>query len=87
MKNYLCAYIAYIYDNWMDYLPIAEFTTSNHVNAFTDVTLFFADHDFHPQTGIEPLGTYKREREQQAKLLTADKIVHRQEEIKFFLQN
>ena len=48
IKNYLYAYIAYIQDNWVDHLPIVEFAASNHVNAFTGMTLFFTDHRFHP---------------------------------------
>ena len=57
IKNYLCAYIAYIQDNWVDHLSMAEFATSNHVNASTGVTSFFADHSFHPRTGIESPGS------------------------------
>lgn len=75
MKNYFWAYIAYTQDNWMNHLPIAEFAASNHVNASTDMTPFFANHGFHPRTGIELSGTYKSER--QAELLVADKIVQK----------
>ena len=85
MKNYLHAYIVYTQDNWVDHLPIAKFATSNHVNASTDMTLFFADYGFHPCISIELPGTYKGE--QQVELLAADKIVCRQEEIMSFLQN
>ena len=75
MKNYLRAYIAYTQDNWVDYLSIAEFAASNHINASTGMTLFFANHGFHPRTGIEPPKTFKGESEQKAELLAADKIV------------
>ena len=47
--------------------------------------LFFADHSFHPYTGIEPPRTYKGE--QKAELLAADKIVCRQKEMMKFLQD
>ena len=66
---------------------MAEFATSNHVNTSTSVIPFFADHSFHPQIGIKPSKMYKGEREQQAKLLAANKIVHRQEKIMSFLQD
>ena len=66
---------------------MAEFATSNHVNASIGVTLFFADHNFYPCTSIEPPGTYKREGEQQAELLAADKIVAQQAEMMTFLQD
>ena len=64
---------------------MAKFAASNHVNALTDVTLFFADHGFHPRTGIELFRTYKGE--QKTKLLAVDKIICRQEEMMAFLQN
>ena len=70
---YLCVYIAYTQDDWVDHLPMAEFAASNHVNASTDMILFFADHGFHPCTGIESSRTF--EGEQKAKLLAANKIV------------
>ena len=85
MKNYLRAYIAYTQDNWVDHLSIAEFTTSNHVNALTGVITFFADHNFYPQTGIKPPRMYKEE--QKAKLLVANKIIYRQEEMMAFLKD
>ena len=64
---------------------MAEFAASNHVNALTSMTLFFANHDFHPQTGIEPSGTYKGE--QKTKLLVANKIICKQEEMMAFLKD
>ena len=85
MKNYLRAYIAYTQDDWIDHLPMAKFTASNHVNASTGVTLFFANHRFYSRTGIEHLGTYKSE--QRAELLAADKIIRKQKKMMFFLQD
>lgn len=51
-------------------MSIAKFVASNHVNTSTGVTPFFADHGFHPRTGIKPPETYKRD--QKAELLAAD---------------
>ena len=73
MKNYLCAYIAYTQDDWVDYLSMAKFAVSNHVNASTGMTLFFADHGFHSRTSIEPPGMF--EGKWKAKLLAAGKII------------
>ena len=75
MKNYLCVYINNTQNNWVDNLPIAEFAASNHINASTGVTPFFADYGFHPQTNIEPPGTYKGK--PKAEFLATDKIVKR----------
>ena len=87
MKNYLQAYIAYTQDDWVDHLPMAKFAASNHVNASIGMILFFADHGFHPCTGIEPSRTFKNESEQNAKLLAVNKIVAQQEEMMSFLQD
>ena len=60
----------------MDHLLIAEFAVSNYVNASIGVTLFFTDHGFHLQTGIESPRTYKKKGgKRQAELLIANKIV------------
>ena len=64
MKNYLRIYIAYTQDDWMDHLLMAKFAVSNHVNTSPGMTLFFADHKFHPRTGIEPSKMYKKEGKQ-----------------------
>ena len=60
MKNYLYTYIVYTQDDWVDHLLITKFATSNHINASTDMILFFADHGFNLCTGIESPKTYKR---------------------------
>ena len=85
MKNYLCAYINHIQDNWVDNLLMAEFAASNHVNMLTKVTPFFADYGFHSQTGIEPPDIHTGE--QKAEFLVADKIVKRQSKMMTFLQD
>ena len=65
---------------------MAEFATNNHINASTGVTSFFADYRFYPQTGIEFLGIYKNSKKR-GKLLAANRIVRRQENMIGFLQN
>lgn len=50
-----------VQDDWVDALPMAEFAASNHINAATEVTPFFADYGYHPRTDIEPPGTYEIE--------------------------
>ena len=86
MKNYLRAYIDHTQDDWVDYLPMAEFSANNHVNESTRVTSFFADNGFHPRTGIEPPQTFESVN-RKAELLNADKIVANQQEMALFLQN
>ena len=87
MENYLQAYVNYAQDNWVDYLPIAEFLANNHINELTGMTLFFADNGFHPRTGVEPLQAYQQETSQKAKLLAANKIIANQEQTLSYLQD
>ena len=85
MKIYFWVYINHTQDDWVNDLLMAKFAASNHINASMGLTLFFADYGFHPQTGIEPLGTYKSE--QKAKFLAADEIIRRQAKMIIFLQD
>ena len=86
MKNYLQAYVSHVQDDWVDRLPMAKFTANNHVNESTGMTPFFTDNEFHPCTGVEPPQAYQQETSQNAKMLTADKIVKQKEETRSFLQ-
>lgn len=67
-------------------LSIVEFTTNNHVNISTKMILFFANYGFYFRTSIEPSKVYEGA-EKKAKLLAANKIIARQEEMLKFLKN
>ena len=41
-------------DDWVDWLPLAEFAPNNVVSETTNVSPFFANYGFHPRLGIEP---------------------------------
>ena len=85
MKNYLCAYINHVQDDWVDHLPMAKFAANNHINASTKINPFFADNSFYPCMSVElprALETSWR-----AKLLKADQIVANQEAMAIFLQD
>ena len=85
MKNYLRAYVSHAQDDWVDHLPMAEFSANNHFNESTGMTPFFADNGFHPQTGVEPLQAY--EGAWRTELLAADRIVANQEEALSYLKD
>ena len=85
IKNYLCAYINYTQNDWVDNLLIAEFAVTNHVNMSMGVTSFFADYGFYFWTSIESPGIYKGE--QKIKLLATHKITKKQAEMMIFLQD
>jgi hypothetical protein len=58
----LRAYVTPLHDDWASWLPIAEFSYNNSVNASTKQTPFFANLGFHPTVPTSfitpnPLGT------------------------------
>lgn len=48
LETYLRAYCSYQQDDWVDYLPLAEFAFNNLENASTKHTPFFSNLGFHP---------------------------------------
>jgi hypothetical protein len=56
MEQYLRAFTNFHQDDWVDWLPLAEFATNNVVSETTGVSPFFANYGFNPRLGIEPTG-------------------------------
>jgi reverse transcriptase-like protein/integrase-like protein/chromodomain-containing protein len=52
LEQYLRCFTTYHQDNWMELLPLAEFTFNNTVNASTIMTPFFANSGQHPRFEI-----------------------------------
>ena len=48
LEQYLCIFISYQQDDWTKYLPLAEFTYNNSLNAQMGLTPFYADNGMHP---------------------------------------
>ncbi|KAH0606065.1 uncharacterized protein H6S33_004522 [Morchella sextelata] len=57
MEQYLRGYVSYQQDDWVKWLPMAEFSANNQVSASTKATPFFANYDFQPRftVTIKPL--------------------------------
>jgi len=83
VKNYFRSFINYAQDDWVDWVPDAEFAVNNHVNESTGMSPFFADHGYHPRTGAEPPSNSPRDPEMQA----ADQLIQRTEAIRLHLQD
>ncbi|KAH0603597.1 uncharacterized protein H6S33_007256, partial [Morchella sextelata] len=49
MEQYLRGYVSYQQDDWVKWLPMAEFSANNQVSASTKATPFFANYGFHPR--------------------------------------
>jgi hypothetical protein len=54
LEQYLRCFVNYQQDDWVDLLPLAEFTYNNTVHAATKHTPFFANYRYHPRFNIEP---------------------------------
>lgn len=54
LEQYLRLYVAYLQDDWVDWLPLAEFAANDTVSETTTATPFFANYGFHPRLGFEP---------------------------------
>ncbi|KAF5372651.1 hypothetical protein D9615_009824 [Tricholomella constricta] len=48
LEGYLRAYCSYQQDDWVDYLPLAEFVFNNSENSSTKHSPFYANYGFHP---------------------------------------
>lgn len=48
LEHFLRTYTNHHQDNWVDILPIAEFTYNNSLHSSTKTTPFFANYSFHP---------------------------------------
>jgi hypothetical protein len=48
LKQYLHAYVNYLQDNSVYWLPLAAFAYNNNVHASIGVMPFYAEKDFHP---------------------------------------
>ena len=55
MEQYLRTYTNFVQDDWVDWLPLAEFACNNQVNESTQVSPFFANYGYNPRLGIKPL--------------------------------
>ena len=85
LKNFLRSVINYAQNDWLDWIPDAEFTANNHVNESTGMTPFFADHGYHPRTGAEP--PRPEDSTRNPAIEAADQLVRRTEAIRQRLQD
>lgn len=75
LEQYLRAYVNYTQDDWVNWLPLAEFAANNHESATTGVTPFYAVYGQHPRMGNEPPGgTRKLPEKQRLDVAAADKF-------------
>lgn len=83
MEQYLRTYTNFVQDDWVDWLPLAEFACNNQVNESTQVSPFFANYGFNPRLGIEPLKPCppNLSRQQRNEFFNASSIADRYQQI------
>lgn len=54
VEQYLRTFVNFHQDDWVRWLPLAEFAGNNVVSETTGVSPFFANYGFNPQMGVEP---------------------------------
>jgi hypothetical protein len=54
VEQYLRAFMTFHQNDWVDWLPLAEFSANNVVSETTGTSPFFANYGFHPRMGVEP---------------------------------
>jgi hypothetical protein len=54
VEAYLRAFMNFNQDDWVQWLPLAEFAMNNVTSETTGVSPFFANYGFHPKLGVEP---------------------------------
>jgi hypothetical protein len=77
MEQYLRNYVTYLQDDWVEWLPMAEFARNNAYSDSIKTTPFFANYGFHPRLGFEPETSRTGDRRTQVQLLAADTFISR----------
>ena len=52
MEQYLRTFCSYAQDDWVDWLPLAEFALNNHASEATGVSPFFANRGYNPDLSL-----------------------------------
>ncbi|KAH0606111.1 uncharacterized protein H6S33_003772, partial [Morchella sextelata] len=66
MEQYLRSYVSYQQDDWVRWLPMAEFATNNHASETTRISPFYANSGRNPRMTFGPLEHGRTTAEDQA---------------------
>ena len=84
VETFLQAYTNESQDNWDTWLLMAEFADNNADSAATTLSLFFMNHEFHPQMSFEPDSTLYKATQQCLQAQSAGKLTVKMNEILAF---
>lgn len=54
LECHLRSYVSYLQNDWVEWLPLAEFSANSMFSETTGISPFFATYGFQPRLGIEP---------------------------------
>jgi hypothetical protein len=54
LEGHLRSYVSYLQDDWVEWLPLAEFSANSMFSETTGISPFFATYGFQPRLGVEP---------------------------------
>ncbi|KAI7102875.1 hypothetical protein KC324_g20825, partial [Hortaea werneckii] len=54
LEGHLRSYVSYLQDDWVEWLPLAEFSANSMFSETTGISPFFATYGYQPRLGIEP---------------------------------
>lgn len=57
LETYLRMYVDFYQDDWVKWLPFAEFAYNNRKHSATQTTPFFAEYGYHPTFSIDPVAS------------------------------
>jgi hypothetical protein len=79
LEQYLRAFMNFHQDDWVDWLPLAEFASNNTVSETTGCSPFFANYGFNPRLGFEPRPPCSPEKtpQQKREFMKAHKLADR----------
>lgn len=88
LKQYLRAYVSYFQDDWVDWLPIAEFEANSDRSASTGVAPFLLTKGYIPRSGVEPPTPWEQTASQRAKreIKSADGFIEKMDRLRQHLR-
>lgn len=72
LEDHLRSYVTYLQDDWVEWLPLAEFSANSLPSETTGVSPFFATFGFNPRIGVEPIDTTRQPENRNAEDFAAD---------------
>ena len=89
MEHYLRAYVNYMQDDWVEFLPGAEFAANNTDSSSTLASPFLANSGQHPRMGFEPAEPLPENISTQARanLIAANEFANRMQKLDSHLRD